>query len=414
MYGKLYRPQDTWTSEDEESPRASDPSLLDESPVPTSHGDSLPDSRTRRQVFLSDRSLRSGEARSRLHPLLTETDGVRKKPNRKDEAKKASGRLEGNVVIVDDVRDDFESLDPAEAIARHKPPEYPTPSEDEVRAALDWAKNRMATKRKVREDRIYLFLIKYAGYTFRKSERVATAPSRIGRGSFAFSGGGGGGGLAPPVTGPPFTPPRAPQFFAPPGTPGPSSSFPPRTPFSLASAPMDGLPPPPPLFPSSVAPLAPPAPNPEVERALRAVQVAEWVQKPMVIGSWELSDDVFAHSELAFAQLQMRVPHFMEVPDMEAFMESKNNIVHTYFALLAMYASNGNAFFNPTRTPLDRNKKRMRKDVQMLVNALARFRWDSYSRDFRLPKGLGPAPGAVSSSGYPLPSYLQFNPLPRY
>lgn len=407
MYGKIFRPKNVSVDEDEEDEELTRPLVPLQSEEETYEQP--------RKIIIPDRSLRNGDAKKRLSPFLSGTssssssfEGVKKKKN----TKKASGRLEGNSLIIDEIRDDYDRLTPSTAISKHKPPEYPTPSESEVAEALQWAKSRMDTKRKVREDRIYQFLLKYAGYSFRNMSRVATSPAQ-------FRGGGGygssSGGLAPQVTAPPFTPPRQPQFFSAPGSPSdaPSGLFPPGTPFNMtSSAPFPSFPPPPPGAPG----VPPPPINPEVERAQRAVQIAEWIQKPAVIGQWELSEDVFSHAELAFAMLQMRVSHFLEVPDMVSFMESKVDVVHTYFAMIAVYASNANAFYNPTRTPLDKNKKRLNRDIGFLVDALSKFKWDSFARDFRLQgaRGFAASRTARSSSGYPLPSYILSNPLPKY
>ena len=417
MYGKLFRPK--IASDDDEDNDDNDK----DNPSSSSSSDSRLNIQPRK-IIIPDRSLRSGDAKKRLDPFLSsrspeissssaQFEGVKKK--KKPKTPKASGRLEGNSLIIDDIRDDYERLTPQEAISKHKPPQYPTPSEFEVAQALEWAKKRMETKRKVREDRIYQFLLKYAGFSFRNMTRVATSPAGI-RGG-AFGGGFGGGGLAPQVTAPPFTPPSQPQFFSAPGTP-PTGSFPPMTPFNtIANAPVPSLPSfslsPPLLPPGSFGP--PPPVNPEIEHAQRAIQIAEWVQKPAVIGQWELSEDVFSHAELAFAMLQMRVPHFLEVTDMVSFMESKVNVVHTYFALMAVYVSDANAFYNPTRTPLDKNKKRLNRDIGFLVNALSKYKWDPFAKDFWLPgRGSMTSRTSTSSSGYPLPAYILRNPPPRY
>lgn len=378
------------------------------------------DQRKKRVTFYSDAVLKSNGTsnyEASLHPLLRRNSNVQRKRKASEENQSnrknskvgesmGSGRLETGRVTFEEIHDEFRTMDPDELQKRHKTPYASIVTPGEVDEMRDWAIRKIKSKDRLRNDKMYDFITMVASFMIREPMRLLKTPTGIKRPP--------PGGI--PGTGVPGRTVR--RTFAPPtGDPGgpvlgptvvaqtPPSPLPPRTPLERSPggflspvgtprirSPQDQPPPPPPLFGEGeeLFPLRGAGFRDqqeelrarEAENAQRMFSLTYWLESPEVIGAMDISADVYGHAKLAFAQLKMRIPHYKNVDNLHRLIDTDEDIIRTYYAQLTAMASNMNRFLNPTRTPLDRNEHRIRKHITMLVQALARFRWDSKKNDF--------------------------------
>lgn len=337
----------------------------------------------------------------------------RKSKNLRLDTTMGAGRLETGRVTFDEIHDEFRTTDPNELQRQHKTPYASIVTPEEVDTMRDWAIRKTESKNRLRNDKMYDFITMVAAFMNREPTRLLKTPTGIKRPPPGGMPGTGVPGrttrrtLAPP-TGDPGGPILGPAVVA----QTPPSPLPIYTPIERTEegvlwspvgsprirSPQDRPPPPPPrllgaageeeeglIFPLRAAGFRNEQQElraREAENAQRMFSLTYWLESPEVIGMMDISADVYGHAKLAFAQIKMRIPHFRNVDNLHRLIDTDEDIIRTYYAQLTAMASSMNSFFNPSRTPLDRNEHRIRKHISMLINSLSRFRWDPKKNDF--------------------------------
>ena len=112
---------------------------------------------------------------------------------------------------------------------------------------------------------------------------------------------------------------------------------------------------------------------------LRLAAIAEWMDRPDLIGLQGLRSEVYGHCEAAYVNLKMRMKQYRNVPDMNIFIDSDITEVRNLFARFAATMALITDFFAAPVTALDRNKLRL--DQLLLQYAQMLNQWEYHERE---------------------------------
>ncbi len=318
------------------------------------------------------------------------TKGARKRklePDREGEdSSRAAGKMGPGYAVFEDIYHDFDRSDPTAVRDRNAPPYAPRLSEGETFAMVEWERNKIRSRSRLREDKLWRFLQLFASFTGRNdASRLLTGPTR----RFPGIGPGTSAGVAPRTFKTEFSPSKgSPQI------PPLSPSSPPGSTTSQKSSPV-----PPPLATSL-----------EDWRRLRSA--SGWLEEPDVIGTMDLSPEVYGHVMEAFTMITMKLPNMSELTSFEPFINTDVKQVASLFAKLSAMVSADTDFFFPTRNAFDANSARIERKIQGIIAGLGTFAWGG--RDF-VRIGHGPGPTAGSGTIYtPFPTTSTGLLFPRY
>lgn len=366
-------------------------------------------------------------------------ESKRKKPTKIYASGRHTSRIEGGMMIVDDIHEDFKKKTPQQLDNDARQPWAYSLEPEEIDEVRQWELKRASAKARLKSDKLHEYIRHYAALTRRQPSQLISTPlgqrtPRLFQGGFLAE----RNRSIEQTRGPPSLVEGGAVFGGTPTKRPPSVEKPVLSPIPTS-----------PVFKRRAQQFVgeddgvngdnnddnddddngngggltlPIIPSAEEQRILaemergnseRLYSATSWISEPQVIGIQDLSEDVVTYATIAFSVLKRENSNMQSVKSFYDLIFTDVSEIRALFAQLAALEYAGTAFMFPTRNTFQLLHAQIREQRNSLRNFLGEFTWDSWKNDFRPMDGSKPIEFDSERKGFitaiPTPQQIMSN-----